>query len=257
MHRYAVLAAVWNLLLVATGALVTDYDGLALPRLVERTHLMAAAIGAVLMFILAIRVSSGERGLAWMAFAALLLEGALGTRAALLALPRLVGILHAILAQLLFAATVVIAVFTSRDWKLGPEPVQDQGWPPLRSLARFALFLVVVQLTLGASFRHKAASVLPHIIGAMVVALMILILCMCVMQPFPKHRSLRPATNMLLGLTITQVFLGITALTMRLMISENTVGVMLATVAHVSIGATVLAATVILALQIRRNVQRA
>jgi len=51
---------------------------------------------------------------------------------------------------------------------------------------------------------------------------MILVLCMCVMQQVPEHRSLRPASNLLLTLAMVQVFLGIAAITMRMMTTANT-----------------------------------
>lgn len=117
------------------------------------------------------------------------------------------------------------------------------------------LVLVLLQVGLGAAFRHKAMGLMPHLMGAMVVALWILIVCMFVMQQFPEHKALRPAANLLLAVTLTQVFLGIAALTMRMLSSENTMGLLISTTGHVTTGAMTLGATVILTMQIRRNVQ--
>ncbi len=254
LHRLAVLTGVCALLLVASGACVTDYDGGPPPPvLIAQGHRLAAVAVGILTLALAIWLSVGAQPawllrLGWITFAAFLAEGALGIKTPLL---------HAFLAQLFFAATAAVAVFTSADWKRGAELVQDQGWPSLRSLSTVALVLVLTQVWLGAAFRHQAAGLMPHMVGAIVVAIVILMICMFVMQQFPEHRSLRPAANVLLAITLTQVVLGITALTTRMMAPDNTatLPVLLATVVHVVTGALTLACTVVLVIQVRRNVQ--
>lgn len=256
LHRFALLVGLCTLLLIVSGACVTDYDGgPPPPALVAQGHRLAAVAVGILTIGLAIWLSTAGQPawllrLGWITFAAFLAEGALGIKTPLL---------HAFLAQLFFAATVAIAVFTSSSWKRGSDPVQDQGWPSLRSLSTVALVLVLLQIWLGAAFRHQAAGLMPHMVGAIVVAIVMLIVCMFVMQQFPEHRSLRPAANVLLGITLTQVVLGITALTTRMMAPDNTLTtpVFIATVIHVATGALALAATVVLLIQIRRNVRAA
>jgi heme A synthase len=256
LHRFAVLVGVCALFLVVSGACVTDYDGGPPPPvLIAEGHRLAAVAVGILTLALAIWLSTAGQPawllrLGWITFAVFLAEGALGIKTPLL---------HAFLAQLFFAATVMIAVFTSSGWRRGPDPVQDQGWPSLRSLSTVGLVLVLAQVWLGAAFRHQAAGLMPHMVGAIVVAIVMLILCMFVMQQFPEHRSLRPAGNALLAITLTQVVLGITALTTRMMAPDNTLTtpVLVATVVHVATGALALAATVVLVIQIRRNVKPA
>jgi heme A synthase len=256
LHRFAVLTGICTLFLVAVGACVTDHDtGPPAPALLTQAHQLAAGAVGILTIGLAIRLSVGTQPkwlvrLGWSTFGAFLAEGALGIKT---------PILHALLAQLFFAATVAIAVFTSSNWKKGEDLVRDQGWPSLRSLSSVALFLVLLQIWLGAAFRHQAAGLMPHMVGAIVVAIVILIICMFVMQQFPEHRSLRPAANTLLAITLVQVVLGITALTTRMMAPDNTLPlpVLVATVIHVATGALTLAATVVLVIQIRRNVTKA
>jgi heme A synthase len=172
----------------------------------------------------------------------------------LLLQPAPISIAHACLAQLFFSVTVAIAVFTSRNWQQGPDLVEDYGWPSLRSLAILTPVLVLVQIGLGAGFRHRAFSLLPHIIGAMIVPLAILLVGMFVLQQFPKHRSLRPAAAGLLSITLLQVFLGIAAYVARINAAEYPLAMVLTTVAHVATGGLTLAASVVLAIQIRRNV---
>ena len=77
--------------------------------------------------------------------------------------------------------------------------------PSLRSLAILMPALVLVQIALGAAFRHGAIGVMPHVIGAMVVSLAILIVCAFVLHQFPEHRALRPAAMALLAVTLVQV----------------------------------------------------
>ena len=265
MFRYALLLTICTLLLLMFGAAVTDYNGgLKPPALLVQGHQAAAVLVGLLTIGLAVWLAASKQPgwlqrLGWIALALFVADGVLGTRSLLLALPRTVSIFHALLAQIFFALTYAIMGFTSSRWKLGADPVKDQGWPSLRSLSSIALFLVLLQVYLGAAFRHQAAGLMPHIVGALTVALVVLILCMFVMQQFPEHRSLRPAANALLAILVVQVVLGISALTARMMSADNTMptALLLTTVAHVAIGAVTLAGTLTLVIQIRRNVNAA
>lgn len=160
--------------------------------------------------------------------------------------------MHACLAQVLFAATVAAVLLSSPDRK--PDIVVDGGWPSLRSLSVVTPVLVFVQILLGAAFRHKAMGIMPHIAGAIVVALLILLTGMFVTQQCPQHRSLKPAAVVLMTTVFTQVFLGIGALTMRMINSTDTPSVILVTGAHVVVGALTLGANVALSVQIRTHV---
>jgi heme A synthase len=261
VHRLALADAVCATGLLITGALLTDYHQVLLQAtLVSNIHIALAALTAILTIGLAIwlTVSKAGRGpiaLAWVACAGLLADAALANSSLLAAAPRGAGAFHALLAQFFFGAIVALAACTSESWTAGPELVHDQGWPSLRFLGTAMLVLVLSQVSLGAAFRHKASGLMPHLVGAMIVALWILIVCMFVMQQFPEHRSLRPAANFLLSVTLAQVFLGIAALTMRMMNSETSPALLVSTAGHVTTGALTLAATVILTMQIRRNVQ--
>jgi len=169
--------------------------------------------------------------------------------------PPPVSIAHACLAQLFFSVTVAIAVFTSRKWQEGPEPVEDYGWPSLRSLAIVTPILILLQIALGAGFRHRAFGLLPHVVGAMIVPLVILLVGVFALHQFPKHRSLRPAAVALLSITGVQVFLGVIAYIARINAAEYPLAMVLTTVTHVATGGLTLAASVVLAIQIRRNVR--
>jgi heme A synthase len=227
---YAAGLALATLFLVATGAEVTSHQlGL------DQIHRWAGAVVGLLTLGLAIRL----RRLGWMLFAL----------AAVLAVTR--GVAHAFLAQLFFAATVVIALVTSSAWKREPEMVDDMSTPPLRSCALVMVALVVLQVALGAAVRHKAMGPTLHIVGALVVALAILLVGVLVMNQCPTHRTLRPCAIIMMTIAGTQVFLGFAAFIVRMMADESTLPVVISTVAHVTTGALTLAATVVMTLQIR------
>jgi len=277
LHRYAILVAVCTLLLVLAGASVTSKEaGLSVPDwplsygqvipemtggvLFETGHRMIATVVGMLTVILAIWIARIEkrawmRRLGWVAVSLVVAQGLLGGATVLLLQPAPISMAHACLAQLFFSVTVAIAVFTSRKWQEGPEPVEDYGWPSLRSLAILTPVLILVQIALGAGFRHRAFGLLPHVIGAMLVPLVILLTGIFVLQQFPKHRSLRPAAVALLSITGVQVFLGVIAYIARINAAEYPLAMVLTTVAHVATGGLTLAASVVLAIQIRRNVR--
>ena len=106
----------------------------------------------------------------------ILAEGGLGTPSLLAKFSPGLSILHACVGHLLFAATVVAVVLSSPGRSKGPDTVIDAGWPSLRSLSMITPVFVLVQILLGASFRHKAMGVMPHIAGAIIVALLILLM---------------------------------------------------------------------------------
>jgi cytochrome c oxidase assembly protein subunit 15 len=277
LHRYAILLAVCTLILVVAGATVTSKEaGLSVPDwplsygqvmppmtggvLFEHGHrLIGSTVGmltiGLLVWILRVEKRSWMRKLGWVALVWVCTVGLLGGLTVKLLTPPPVSITHTCLAQLFFSLTVTIAVFTSRSWLNGPQMVEDQGWPSLRSLAILTPLLVLAQIALGAGFRHKALTVMPHIVGAMVVTLVVLTVGVFVLQQFPEHPMLRPAALALMGITFVQVFLGLSAYLVRMRDAGQTLGMLFSTVTHVATGALTLAASIVLAIQIRRNVR--
>ncbi|HEX5432282.1 MAG TPA: COX15/CtaA family protein [Bryobacteraceae bacterium] len=277
LHRYATGLAVCTLFLVVAGASVTSHEaglsvpdwplsyGQVMPQMTggvffEHGHRMVATFVGMLTIGLAVWMWLKERRrwmrvLGWTALGAVILQGLLGGLTVLLLLPPAVSISHACLAQLFFSLTVVIALFTSRSWQHGPEMVDDLGKPPLRSLAIAVPAVVLAQIALGAAFRHGAFGIMPHVLGAGVVTLVILMASIFVLHQFPHHHSLRPAAMALLTITFVQVLLGVGAFFARLDASVHPLAMVIATVAHVATGALTLAASVVLAIQILRNVR--
>src|ERR1700682_1632861 len=135
--------------------------------------LSALTLGLVLWLILADPRPEARR-LGWITLAIAALEGVAGLSSVQSMIPHTAGIAHAGLAQLFFAALVAIAMATSQAWSRGPVLVNDYGWPSMRSLAIITPVLVLLQIALGAAFRQKTLTLLPHVLGAMFVALVVM-----------------------------------------------------------------------------------
>jgi cytochrome c oxidase assembly protein subunit 15 len=281
LHRYAVLLACFTLLLLVAGGLVTSNDaGLSVPDwplsygklmppmeggiFYEHGHRMVATLVGLLTIGMAIWLWQVEprrwmRRLGWTALVAVVAQGILGGMTVKFLLPKPVSIGHACLAELFFCATVAIALFTSPSWRLGPGEVDDSGAPRLHWLAIAASACVLAQVALGASARHKALGVLPHVAGAFLATGMVLWICLRVLVPHSEHAALRRPALALLWLVFTQIFLGIAAYMSRLATADapQPMPVMIGfTVAHLAVGALTLAASVVLAIQVFRNVRR-
>lgn len=279
LHKYALALACCTLFLVLAGASVTSTEsslsvpdwplsyGQIVPEMkggvfFETGHRLVAKAVGFLVIILAIWMWKKEdrpwmRKVGWYALGMVCLQGLLGGLTVLFLLPKPVSISHACLAQLFFSLTCAIALWTSPGWKQGPELVADSGTPSMRTLSWFTPLSVLVQIALGAGFRHKVINVIPHIAGALVVTSIIMYVAIAVIVQYPKHRALKNAAIALLSITTMQVFLGIAAYISRLATADSLTPVtsmVWFTVVHVAVGGLTMASSVILAIQIRRNV---
>jgi heme A synthase len=257
-YGLAILLAVCTLLLIVDGAMVGPG---AQPTSAELSaHRIAATAVSLLTLVVTLWLIFTDprpqaRRLGWLTLALAVLQDTVGHAAVLTRVPMTAGITHALMAPLFFAAVVAIVVVTSPGWSRGPEHASDYGWPSMRSLAILTPIVVILQIVLGSAFRQKALTLLPHVLGAMFVALVILLESIFVLQQFPTHRALRPAAKTLLGVGFGQVFLGLTALIMKSMADDTAEPVVITVAAHVTGGALTLATTVVLSILIRRNVQ--
>jgi cytochrome c oxidase assembly protein subunit 15 len=280
LHRYAVCTAIATFLLLVAGALVTSNDaGLAVPDwplsygsyfppmvggiFYEHGHRMVATFVGYLTIGLSIALLVAEprgwvRRLGLVALAAVVAQGILGYLTVKFLLPPPISIAHASLAQIFFCITVALAIFTSRWWLSELPQVEDTGSPRLQTLAAAAVGATFLQLVLGAAFRHNAFGIVPHLIGAAVVLLLVILAGRAVRIRFPGARPLRRAGALLHALVGTQILLGAAAWWSRLasrgmqQIPDSTIWL---TVVHTVFGALVLAATVVLALAAHRVVR--
>jgi len=267
LHRYSIFVAFCVLLVLIAGGIVTSLERPISPVpsapttplaiSLEHWHSLGAVFVGLLLAGLAVWLAMARKRrelsqFGWIVFSIFLVEGLLGT--ALGSLSPLTDILHALIGQICFAAVMAITLFTSERWQRGPNFIEDSWHPPLRKLAFFLPAIVILQIFLGAAFRYRAASVLWHILNAMILLLSILIVCVFLVRQFPQHPSLRPAAIALGGIAAVQVFLGFTTFLLLLLFPENSPSVIVVSVVHVATGGLTLAATVVLAAQIRYNV---
>jgi len=250
LHRYTVLVAAGAALLFVNGPVVSTSEERPLYSL-GQTHAWLGAVVTLLMAGLAIWISRSKepawlRQLAWAALAANIVQDLAALETGPLPVP--VRIAHTVLALLLFPATVVIAVFTSGSWNQIPKPIQDGS--RARFLATTTAALVLLQVILGAAFRHGVTGGLPHILGALVVAVFLGPAMAAILRT--ETPEVRSAAIALIMLTTVQLLLGFALLTMQSFDDIDPLVVIIATTAHVAIGAFTLAAALITAVLIRR-----
>jgi heme A synthase len=248
LHRCAILVALLALIVIVLGASLTSeirtLPGAATPSTVtipslEQAHRIAGYVVAVLAIGLAIWASNLA---GWLALAAVIVEGVSGGN----------PILHALLAPVLFSLIVAMAVLTSKSWQAGPRPVECSSGA-LRPLGIVVPILVLLQIGIGAAFRHNAMNVLWHILDALIVITVVLVAGVSVLRQYPEHSGLRPAALALLIIAGVQVLLGFSVYLILLMSSENNTGLIVTGVIHAANGALTLAASVVLAMQMQRN----
>jgi len=277
LHRYCVLLAVLAFLMVLAGALVTSRDaGMAVPgwpspsggpsptteRLVlQQVHrTLGMLLGTLTLVLLVWVVRAGSpRWMRWLSLGAFLLvlfQGSLGGLAVLCGLPQSVSILHASAAQLFFALSAALAAVTAPSWQGESLGLEDMGFPPLRVFASAVPLVVLAQAALGAAYRHGALGLMPHVLGALVVAGLVLLVATIVLTQYSECRALAKPAKRLLIIALHQVVLGVLAYVARIITDEavrSSPLVVFATVAHVALGALTIGASVILAVQVWRH----
>ena len=280
LNTYATFLACATFLLIIAGALVTSNDaGLSvpdwptsfgtfrMPRMVggvlyEHGHRMIAATVGLLTVILAVWTWLREprRWVRWVSGAAVLAviaQGVLGGITVLFYLPVAISVGHATLAQSFFCTTVSLALFTRADWRWNEAKMEDLSAPSLRQLSVMTSAVILLQLVLGAAFRHNGIGIIPHIVVAMVVTLLVTWTAMRVFTKFSSERRLVQLAATLVGLLVVQLFLGIGAYMMKLAARnapQPLPPVVNITTAHVAVGALVLATSVVLTLHVFRFV---
>jgi heme a synthase len=283
LHRFAVFTACATFVLIVAGALVTSNDaGLSVPdwptsfgylvkvphwvggARFEWTHRMIAGFVASLTVVLAVWTWLVERRrwlriLALAAFGTALAQAVLGGLTVLFYQPPAVSSAHAAVAQTFFCIAVAIALFTGRRWvEEVPRIELDTRRPSLITLTLLSIFVLYVQLILGAMFRHKGMSWWPHALHAAIVTIVLTWTAVRALSLYSKIEAVRRPAVILLSLLIAQLCLGFMAFLTRVAWGHDAVQpelpMVISTVAHVAVGALLLATAAVLAIQVWRHV---
>lgn len=224
----------------------------------EYSHRFIAGIVGVTTLTLAVWAYFGERRgwvkrLALVAFAGVVAQAVIGgmrvwfpENQALIAVP------HALVAQSFFAVVISIAVFTSRSWWSAHKADTDQKSLSLRALTGMTVVAVLIQLVLGAGFRHQAFGIIPHVVGAVIVTVLISITVTVVARRYGKETYLARPAKLAAVLLVVQVGLGIGAYFARLASAgdpQPLEPMISLTVAHLVVGALTLAMVITLTLR--------
>ena len=279
LHRFAIFTASITLILIVAGALVTSNDaGLSvpdwptsfgsiykIPHMVggikyEHTHRMIAEFVGLLTIILAVWTWRAEkrrwlRILAVAALGTVIAQGVLGGLTVLFFLPAPISSAHAAIAQTFFCIAVCIAVFTGRRWlQEHPRTEPDTRRPTLFTLTLLSIFVLYVQLLLGAMFRHHGLSWWPHVVHAGVVAIVLSWTAVRAISVYANVEAVKRPAVIMLSLMVAQLCLGFLAFITRVMWGQDAaqpeLPMVISTVVHVAVGALLLATTVVLAIQV-------
>jgi heme A synthase len=222
-------------------------------RIHEYLALIISVLAVILMLWLRPSNTRGWlRALTWGAVAVAAAEGALSMLQIKAPLPMWQSLSHAILAPVFVALLAATACFTLPEWQMDPDPVDLHEWPIVPAAAKAAPVLVLLQIAMGAAYRHKEWGVMPHMAGAMFVAAAMLIVPVILLQHFPKHASLRPVAIAAMSTVLLQITLGIAGLVMRLLDFDTSITFIVIAVSHVCIGALTLAASLVMAIEVSR-----
>jgi cytochrome c oxidase assembly protein subunit 15 len=243
----------------------------------EHSHRMVAEFVGLLTIIVAFwtwRVDKRRwmRGLTLGAVAGVVFQGVLGGLTVLNFLPPAISTAHAAVGQTMFCALTAIAVFTSRSWLHEPsEKISATDSRPLLRHCWMLISFLYLQLILGAAFRHVWTKwgpsgsdhwavpkivhtfLYPHILNALVVTALVLYVSVRALTRHPNIAHLRRPAVWLLVLLIAQLLLGASAYVVRVIQGVNeaqpTLALVGITVAHMAVGALILALAVVMTIQ--------
>lgn len=283
IHRFANFVVVWTVLLFVAGALVTSNNaalsvpdwpksfGTWFPSLrqlaggafFEHSHrVIAGGLGVfTLALAILIWIKDNRRWLRWFGVIAVLgvvVQAVLGGEVVRQLLQYWLPVIHACFAQIVFAAVLGIAVFTSRWWVSERPQLLDTGVPSIRSLAILNAAVIFLQVVLGAGFRHSEIPVWPHMAGALAVLGTVLWTAVALRKRFGASSELSRVRVMLHAIFGVQFLLGFGAYWSRLESQKvgPTSATVLLTVTHTVVGALLFALSILIVLLCFRLVPR-
>ena len=281
VHRFAIFVVCWTILLLIAGALVTSNEaalsvpdwplsyGTLTPPMVggiryEHSHRVIAGVLGLLSIVLAVWVWAKDerRWLRWftvMAVVGIAAQAVLGGEVVRQLLHYWLPVAHACFAQIVFAAFLSIAVFTSRWWISDQPQLEDTGSPSIHVLAIANAAVIYLQVILGAGFRHKEIPVWPHMVGALIVLGMVIWLAAVLRRRFEKSAAISKTRILLHAILGTQLLLGLGAYWSRLTTADAPQPMPLMvtlTVLHTVVGAILFGVSVLIVLLCYRLVPR-
>jgi cytochrome c oxidase assembly protein subunit 15 len=273
VHKFSVFVVCWTVFLFIAGALVTSNDAaLAVPDwplsfhkffpemtggvFYEHGHRMIAGVLAALTVVLAVVVWRTEerRWLRWFAVIAVggvLAQAILGGQVVIQLLHYWLPVIHACFAQIVFAAVLSIAVFTSKWWVSERLQLEDAGSPPMHTVAIINATVIYLQVILGAGFRHQYLPIWPHMAGALIVLGVVIWTAVVLRKRFGNSPELSRARALLHAIFGVQFLLGLAAYWSRLSTANapQPMPVMVTlTVIHTVLGAILFAFSVLIVL---------
>jgi cytochrome c oxidase assembly protein subunit 15 len=282
-HRFAKFVVAWTVLLFIAGALVTSNNaalsvpdwpksfGTWFPSLrqlaggafFEHSHRVIAGALGVFTLVLAVLiwVKDNRRWLRWfgvIAVAGVAVQAVLGGEVVRQLLQYWLPVLHACFAQIVFAAVLGIAVFTSKWWISERPQLADAGSPSIHTVAMVNAGVIFLQVVLGAGFRHSEIPVWPHMAGALAVLAMVMWTAVVMRKRFGNAPEMTRARMLLHSIFGIQFLLGFGAYWARLMTDKEGPQplMVLLTVTHTVVGALLFALSILIVLICFRLVPR-
>jgi heme A synthase len=247
-HRYIVAIAAWEWIALATGAFQSSSRITLNVTQLGVVHLVfgLGAVFAVLGLCFCARL---DRTASWIAFSSVALSGLTGWISP--ASPGWV-VWHTVFSHLAVGLITAAAVMTSAAWSQPAKPLRAGSLDALRPAAQVTPPIVLIQIAMGALYRHQQFGVMPHMLGAMVVAILALVVSVTMIQHFGDQPKLKNSASALIAVVLVQVCLGIAAFLLLLLGAGNTTGFMWLTTGHVCVGSLTFAASVVAGMQAHR-----
>lgn len=282
VHRLAVAAAVVTFLLLTVGGVVTSRDagmvfadwplsdGSINPdgwtqdpdKASEHGHRLLGALAGLLTIALAVALQRHDprpwmRKLGWIALVAVCVQGLLGGLR-VTEISGALALLHGCTGQAFLCLMVALAYLTSRDALRPARPGPDARRLALCGGA--VVFVLYMQIVLGAQLRHNNGPVQAHLLGAVLASGTVFwLMALALLGPEERPALRRPA--LLLGaLLLVQLGLGLATNDLLARTNPREAAGLAQTVlptAHQTVGALMLATSVVFTLRAVRRCRAA
>lgn len=217
LFKVAVALAVTAFAVIVAGAKVVSQGACPVGSLTDDLHVQLS--GATVLLSLGLAAGSFGRAirsdLKILTIAVLLLvigEGGVGFLRISSPGAKYLSIIHSSLAQILFAIAATAAfVLSPPARRLAGSQFSDTGSPSLRTLAWITPAAVVLQMALGAIYRHGVAEVWPHILSSAFVGGLLCYSALAIYETHNAPADLRLVAHAMIGFTLVQILLGIGA----------------------------------------------